>query len=172
MKIFQDLQLQTSELPLFFFFLHRSSVRPGMGIRGTGILQGSKIQASSPPRRNKKISEDNPEMRPGSVLPHRTFLKVLYFFFTISRFVLFLYFFQALYFFCTFFSSISQIFTKFFSKVLFLYFFRRFCKMNVLLIYDLQGFLYKYPTECLRLQEIGVIFWNFFWGWPPQTPHT
>ena len=28
--------------------------------------------------------------------------------------------------------------------------------MNVLLIYDLQGFLYKYPIECLRLQEIGV----------------
>ena len=30
--------------------------------------------------------------------------------------------------------------------------------MNVSLIYDLQGFLHKYPTECLRLQEIGVIF--------------
>ena len=30
--------------------------------------------------------------------------------------------------------------------------------MNVLLIYDLQGFLYRYPIECLRLQEIGVNF--------------
>ena len=30
--------------------------------------------------------------------------------------------------------------------------------MNVLLIYNLQGFLYKYPIECLRLQEIGVNF--------------
>ena len=31
--------------------------------------------------------------------------------------------------------------------------------MNVLLIYNLQGFPYKYPIECLRLQEMGV---NFF----------
>ena len=30
--------------------------------------------------------------------------------------------------------------------------------MNVLLIYNLQGFLYKYPIECLKLQEIGVNF--------------
>ena len=30
--------------------------------------------------------------------------------------------------------------------------------MNVLLIYNLQGFLYKYPIECLRLPEIGVNF--------------
>ena len=28
--------------------------------------------------------------------------------------------------------------------------------MNVLPIYNLQGFLYKYAIECLRLQEIGV----------------
>ena len=86
------------------------------------------------------------------------FYKVLYFFSQFQDFVLFLYFFQALYFFCTFFSSIWLSFTKFFSKVLFLYFFWRFCKINVLLIYNLQGFLYKYPIECLRLQEIGVNF--------------
>ena len=30
--------------------------------------------------------------------------------------------------------------------------------MNVLLIYNLRGFLSKYPIECLRLQEIGVNF--------------
>ena len=30
--------------------------------------------------------------------------------------------------------------------------------MNVLLIYNLQGFLYKNLIECLRLQEIGVNF--------------
>ena len=42
--------------------------------------------------------------------------------------------------------------------------------MNVLLIYNLQGFLYKYPIECLRLQEIGVNFWkNFPGSGPPPT---
>ena len=39
--------------------------------------------------------------------------------------------------------------------------------MNVLLIYDLQGFLHKYTTECLRLQEIWVCFFLFSWGCPP-----
>ena len=43
--------------------------------------------------------------------------------------------------------------------------------MNVLLIYDLQGFLHKYPTECLRLQEMGLFFENIPGGGPP-TPHT
>ena len=41
--------------------------------------------------------------------------------------------------------------------------------MNVLLIYDLRGFLYKYPIECLRLQEIGLIFENFP-GVAPKPP--
>ena len=43
--------------------------------------------------------------------------------------------------------------------------------MKVLLIYNLQGFLYKYPIECLRLQEIGVIFLNKIpGGGPPKPP--
>ena len=41
--------------------------------------------------------------------------------------------------------------------------------MNVLPIYNLQGFLYKYPIECLRLQEIGVNFLKKSRGVPP--PH-
>ena len=43
--------------------------------------------------------------------------------------------------------------------------------MNVLLIYDLQGFLHKYPTDCLRLQEIGVIIFFFSGGGPPNPPN-
>ena len=92
-----------------------------------------------------------------AVLPHRTFFKVLYFFFHNFKILYFFCtFLRPCTFFCTFFSSIWLSFAKFFSKVLFLYFFWSFCKMNVLLIYNLQGFLYKYPIECLRLQEMGV----------------
>ena len=43
--------------------------------------------------------------------------------------------------------------------------------MKVLLIYDLQGFLNKYPIECLRLQEIGANFEKKSGGWPPNPPH-
>ena len=46
--------------------------------------------------------------------------------------------------------------------------------MNVLLTYNLQGFLYKYPIECLRLQERGVNFQKVPGGNPqdpPANPH-
>ena len=91
-----------------------------------------------------------------TVLPHRTFLKVLYFFFTISRFctffvpflglVLFLYF---------FFINLPEFYQILLKSTVFVLFQEI---LQVLLTYDLQGFLHKYTTECLRLQEIGVIF--------------
>ena len=94
-----------------------------------------------------------------AVLPHRTFFKVLYFFFTISRFCTFFVLFSGLvlflYFFCI---NLAEFYQILFKSYCFCTFFWRFCEMNVLLIYNLQGFLHKYPIECLRLQEIGVDF--------------
>ena len=93
-----------------------------------------------------------------AVLPHRTFLKVLYFFFTISRFCTFFVLFSGLVLFLYFFFiNLAEFYQILFKSTVFVLFLE-ILQNECLLIYNLQGFLYKYPIECLRLQEIGVNF--------------
>ena len=74
--------------------------------------------------------------------------KICTFFVLFSGLVLFLYF---------YFINLAEFYQILFKSTVFVLFLEN-LQVNVLLIYDLQGFLDKYPTVCLRLQEIGVNF--------------